>query len=109
MHSNVTDMYLNMRILKFEDIFRLELGKTMHALNNHLLSSPLSILFNYIRNRHATTTRGSLCGNFSLPKIKKEYTDAYYHILELFVGTRLKWNNVTLIKVNLKLSIKDHF
>ena len=60
--SNITDIYLNMRVLKLDDIFELELAKFMYRFQNNTLPRPFAFSFRKISEVHSINTRSASQG-----------------------------------------------
>ena len=78
-----------MRILKLDDIFEIEVAKTMQALYQNNLPVHLANLHKYVKDRHICTTRETAHGNISIPKLNKNITKRSLK----YLGAKI-WNSI---------------
>ena len=64
-------VYLNLRILKLDDIFTFELGKFMHQHHKNVLPNSFSDYFQELATAHQRTTRASVRGDIKVIRCNK--------------------------------------
>ena len=99
--SNITDIYLNMRVLKINDIFELELAKFMFRFHKDTLPRPLALSFRKVSEVHNIRTRSASRGMlYPFASRKREGTRTIKH------RGVICWNN---IPASLRLKSFPHF
>ena len=88
-YKNCTDMYLNMRILKLQDVYDLELTKFMHSFHHKSLPTCLISLFTLVQNAHSTSTRNFANNALYIPIVRKS---SFLYSLE-YRGS-VHWNSI---------------
>ena len=71
LRTNINRIYLNMRILKLDDIFNLELAKFMYSFNKGLLPKSFFHYFNISDNVSALSTRNISNNIYNTPLYNK--------------------------------------
>ena len=96
-YQNVNNVYKNFKLLKLQDIYRLELAKFMYKLEHNKLPNLLNNNFVKITNHHKYGTRQAITSYYFLPRVGKKITqnqllleDQNYKVQLIF---KLKLNN----------------
>ena len=63
-YTRLDYLYLNLRILKLDDLFELELGKFMHQFHNKKLPKSFAGYFQEVGKSHQRNTRTAITLNY---------------------------------------------
>ena len=69
--THVSHLYQNLSLLKLNDIYKLELAKFMHKLDNNNLPIVFQNRFTKIEKIHTYVTRGANKSNYFLSRVNK--------------------------------------
>ena len=88
-YTKLDYLNLNLRILKLDDLFELELGKFMHQFHNDKLPKSFAGYFQNVGNSHQHNTRAANTLNYVVKKCNKKMGE---HSVK-YIGAKL-WNNL---------------
>ena len=88
-YFSINPQYKMLKILKLDEIYKLELAKFMHNLHHNNLPFIFKRQFTYLTNWHTHKTRCADSFNYFLPRVKKNFPKTNYHSEEQNCGWRL--------------------
>ena len=88
-YTRLDFIYLNLRILKLEDLFKLEISKLMHQHYNNKLPNLFSEYFLEVRKSHQRNTRAAKSLNYVPIRCKKKTSERSVK----YIGPK-EWNNL---------------
>ena len=88
---NLNNLYLSHKILKLEDIFKLELAKFMYLYTNNVLPKVFQNYFKFMTDTQDYNTRNSSIKNLFLQRMSTTHAQSS----SFFTGLKL-WNSIPL-------------
>ena len=107
-YTRLDYLYLNLRILKLEDLFELELGKFMHQFYNNKLPKSFAGFFLEVCKSHQRNTRAANTLKYVVNKCNKKAGELSVKYLGAKVWNNLQNNIQTANKSNFKTLLKNY-
>ena len=92
MNFSADEMTKNMNILKFEDVFKLELAKFMHRASNDQLPSTFSNFFTKTNSMHHYNLRSNKSQQFFVPNCSTAKYRKSFKLLGIVLWNKLNIN-----------------
>ena len=104
-YFSINPQYKMLKILKLDEIYKLELAKFMHNLHHNNLPFIFKRQFTYLTNWHTHKTRCADSFNYFLPRVKKKFSQN----LLSFRGTKLWMEIDSSLKILNTISFKKEY
>ena len=107
-YTRLDYLYLNLRILKLDDLFELELGKFMHQFHNNKLPNSFAGYFQEVGKSHQRNTRAANTLNYVVKKCNKKAGELSVKYLGAKLWNKLENKIQTANKFNFKILLKNY-